>query len=48
VDPKSKWAHSSENLVPLLCIEKPFQLYWLMQFCKVLKMMYHIKTLLTS
>jgi hypothetical protein len=24
VDPKSKWAHSSENVVPFLCTEKPF------------------------
>jgi hypothetical protein len=45
VDLKSKWAHSSEKVVPLLCTEKPFQLYWLLQFHKVLKIMYHIKTL---
>ena len=24
VDPKSKWAHSSENVMPPLCTEKPF------------------------
>jgi hypothetical protein len=24
VDPKCKWAHLSENVVPFLCTEKPF------------------------